>query len=215
MKKLFLLLLLCPIMAMANRFNPGTVFLNNGSTATGWIATPETSDQELEFRNEEHSSTQHYAIDKVKKFTLIINNEEQTFYPIRIATQKMFKKELSKPSAKKYWTRMVAQGNTINIVRTYFFNTKIAGQPNSEANASYVYYFWKPENDYGTYITVGSSNNINPCNHYNFKEIKYATEICFGKECPVMIEKLNEQDLLANGLQHLIQLYDENCGTTK
>ncbi|MFD2600756.1 hypothetical protein [Flavobacterium suzhouense] len=219
MKKLLLLLLLYPVLAIAADFYPGTVTLNSGTERTGWIETPEANDQELKFRTEKDGTTEKLSIDDVKKFTVKVDDGELTFYALKPSNIKAFKKEFTTPD-KKSWARMMVQGNSVSIVRLYYYT---AGRQATSANSvvpsamsekSYIYYYWKPENDYCTYLFMNKAPTINT-GSAAFKQIKYATEITFGNDCPAMAEKMDKDDFKQHGFKHLVELYEENCGSTK
>lgn len=219
MKRLLLLLLLCPVIAFA-KFKPGIITFTNDNTVTGWVEMREANDPELRFREEEEGKSTVYTFDDVKKFTINSDGELETYIPLRRADMKTFKKQLKEPYEKRSWVKIIALGEKANVVMVYFFSEGskatwgVAPTPSTPPSISCTYYLWKPDNDYCTYLYTAFNRNPN-LDSIAFKQIKMSIKATFGKECPELVKKLDKDDLLQNGLQRLVELYAENCGNTK
>lgn len=213
MKKLLLLLLLCPVMAMAAKFYPGTITFNDGSTKTGQIAIPAFDSQNLKFRTNEKAKTEKLSINDVKKFTVTVEKDEGTYYALKVANPKMFTTKL-KVEDKKSWVRMFVEGKGINLVTISSYTPAVMGAVGSTASSSFVLYFWKPENDYCSYWYAEISSGIT-INVGVFKALVKGVEINFDEECPELAKKMTKEDFKTIGYRHIITLYDQNCGSTK
>lgn len=214
MKKLLLLLLLYPLMAMAE-FYPGTLTFTDGSTKSGFIEIPGTAEKnKVAFRTSQKGKTEKFKIDLVKSFT-VTNDEkaEITYFALKLADPKTFKRNEFKISKDKSWVRIAVMGK-INIVSAYFYSPAVAGAIASTASSGYNYYFWKPENDYCSYFHSDVSHGIT-INVGLFNALKKGVEMNFGKECPQLAELLKKDDIKQNGLAIIVRLYEENCGASK
>lgn len=67
MKKLLLLLLLCPFMAIAGYF-PGTITFNDGTTKSGMLEVPQKhQQQDISFKADEKAKTVKFSINDVRQ----------------------------------------------------------------------------------------------------------------------------------------------------
>jgi len=210
MKKLLLLFLFCPLAALAE-FYPGTITMNDGTAKTGFVEIPGTADKnKVAFRADKKGSTEKFSIEDVKMFTVTLKkNEEATYYALKLANIKTFKKEY-KVDKDKSWVRMIVPGK-VNIVAAYFYSGAVMGAVASTASSGYGYFFWRPENDYCTYfhsdVSSGLSVTIGA-----FKTLKKFVEINFEQDCPQLAELLVKDDIKKNGLKRIVELYEKNCG---
>lgn len=208
MKKLLLLLLLCPLMAIA-KFYPGTITFNDDNTKTGFIEIPSFSSQKLKFRAEEKGDTEKFSINDVKKFTLALEKGETTYFALNLADVKTFKKEY-KIESKKSWLKLFTQGNGLNIMEMYSPPYDGGGIAPVSQDALY-YFFWKPENTYCTYFHA--EYGVRAIGE--FRVLKQHIELNFEKECPAMVEKLDKEKFNERFMEYIMELYNENCGSTK
>ena len=66
MKKLILLLLLCPL-SMWAKFYPGTITMNDGSTKSGYVDPPWWDSNKVSFKPTEKGKTEKIEIENVKE----------------------------------------------------------------------------------------------------------------------------------------------------
>jgi len=211
MKKLLLFLLLFPLAVMAE-FHPGTITMNDGSSKTGLIEVPATAEKnKIRFKADKDAQSEKFSIDDVKMFTVKFENDqaEVTYYALKLADLKTFKKEF-KVSKRKSWVRMVKPGK-VSIVAAYYYSPAIAGAVANTSTSGYNFYFWRPENDYGTFfyadLTSGISVSVGA-----FKALKKGVELNFNSDCPQLSGLLDKDDIKNNGLGRIVTLYQENCG---
>jgi hypothetical protein len=195
-------------MAMA-KFYPGTITFNDGSTKTGVVEIPSFSSQKLKFRSEEKADTEKLSIDDIKKFTVTLEKNESTYFALNLASIKPFKREY-KIEKKKSWVRLLVSGNGLNIMELYS-SAYDAGGIAPPSPASMSYFFWKPENNYCNYFhTEFGVKGIGV-----FKALKQHIELNFEKECPEMAEKLEKEKFNERFMEYIMDLYNQNCGSTK
>ncbi len=197
MKKLALLLLLCPVLAMADYY-PGTVTFNDGSIKAGLIEIPAKHNQkELFFKTDEKAKKIKFMIDNVQEFT--IQGEDMS--TIKYVTRKLANLKLLstkyKIGDKKSWVRIIREGEV--TIMTAFIKTSSASGP--------VYYLQKPNEDYCRYLAAFYGGiGIN-----EFSTFKAMVKLIFKDDCPKLEESLEKEDFKAKGPTIVGILYEQVC----
>lgn len=198
MKKLLLLLLLFPVLALAKEVLPGTITFNDGSTRTGLIEIQDDyKQQRIFFKTDEKAKKETLSIDDINYY-VVTNKDGQPikFYTLKLANVPNFSREY-KIDNKKSWVRLERQGE-VNIITAWNRNGA-------------VYYLHKPNEDFARYlITLYGSNGC--CSH--FKMFKYEMGRIFTDDCPDLVkslETLNKDDFVANGPFLAAILFEQIC----
>lgn len=198
MKKLLLLLLLCPFMAMAADLLSGTITFKDGSTKTGLIDLPYYDTPKLKFKADKKAVAEKFSIDDIKEFTVTwSNNTNSTFLPLTFQYYSAWKKAYIPDSKKKRWVRIEREG-AIDIATIYSRDT------------GFHYCLHKPGEDTAYYIMSfygGLTFNVG-----EFKAIKKFTEVIFKDDCPALSESITKEEYKKRGLEIISDNYMQLCG---
>lgn len=198
MKKLLLLLLLCPVLAIAKTILPGTITFNDNTTRTGLIEIQDDHKQQrIFFKTDKKAKKETISIDDVQFYVVSNEADEQIkFYTLKLAVVPNFSTKY-KVSDKKSWVRLEKAGE-VNIITAW------------NANGA-VYYLHKPHEDFARYlITLYGENGC--CSH--FKMFKFDMERIFKDDCPDLVkalETLDKDEFRANGPFLAAMLFAQYC----
>lgn len=192
MKKVLLLLLLCPFMAMAE-FMPGIVTFNDGSTKSGLIDIPGThSKKELKFKADKKAKAEGLSINDVKEFTIVSQGQNIKYKTLKIADIKS-RKAGYKVEDEKSWARVEREGK-ISVLVVFF------PEP--------AYYLQKEGDDHCKFLTVFFSGFVAG----QFKALKTSAGYMFKDDCPQLEEALLKEDFKKRGVNLVAEKYEQLCG---
>lgn len=196
MKKLLLLLLLCPLLAMAE-FYPGTITFNDGTTKTGLIEIPSNYNRvKVKFRADKKADTEKFSIDDVKQFTVTVDKNQSTYVTLKYGYYRPGSKKY-KFSDEKIWARIEKEGK-ISILTAYSIDT------------GHHYYLHKSGEDCCYYIASfygGFAFSVG-----EFKAIKTYTASIFKDDCPQLADSITKEEYKKKSLDVIVDNYMELCG---
>ena len=204
MNKVLLFLLLLPLSLYAKMYN-GTIIFNDGSLKSGLITLPKYRTSKLKFRQNPNAGTERYAIDEVREFT-ILDDDNETVKFIALKTAGM---ERQKASEDKAWLQIVKKGK-ISLLSYYYMVPATGGTVDVAATPCYAFYIQKPGDDFCTYIYVTTFGHR--LNDRDFKDFKITLSELFKDACPNLTESLTKEDFKAKGLEIVVELYEQHCG---
>jgi len=192
MKKLLLLLLLCPFMAIAG-YLPGTITFNDGSSKFGLLEVPKRHDkQEISFKTDKKAKDVKFSINDVKQFVFTAeDNTEVTFITLRLANPKAFSGKY-KIEEEKSWVRLEWDGEVKILIA--FVNGA-------------VYYIQKPNEDYARYLAVFYGGFT----FGEFNVMKKMVGFIFKEDCPNLEDSLKKEDFKAKGVNLVGIMYEQVC----
>lgn len=217
MKKLLLLFILVPFSVFA-KFYDGTITFNDGTTKTGLIEIPEDgSKQEISFKTDLKAKAEKISIDDVKGFDITSgkNLTPTKFVTIYLAKGALYGTKEAKVDKKKSWVRVEKEGG-ITLYSSYI-GYRPGGRMGIISSAGWppqtYFYLGRPDKDYAVFFwmyieSAGTTIAIN-----NFKVIKRLTETHFETKCPELHTFVEKDDFKTNGIDRIVELYDEHCGT--
>jgi len=194
-----------PLMAVA-KFRSGTIFFNDGTSKKGFLEIPNYDDPKIKFRSTEKASTEKFKIEEVKNFEVINDDNIKVFYEtMYLANFKIFSTTEIKVDKNKSWVKIVKQGKI--TLYSAFYSYRYG----SSVTEGRRYYIKKPNNENPLFLfdsdVAGFSIQMNA-----FSALKKSVKAHFDKDCPKLVEMLNKEELKKNGLAHIVDLYDANCG---
>lgn len=203
MKKLILLFFLIPFSVFA-KFYQGSLTLNSGSILKGFIEIPNYDDSKIKFRSEKNALTDKYKIEDVKGFE-IINEDNQTikYTTLILVRPKIFKPSELKINKKKSWVCLIKEGK-INLYSAYYFN-----QSGRDISYGYLFYIQKTDEKFARYIYEGIRS---PVIGDRYAQLKNYLKLYFEKDCPNLLKSIENDDLDKNGLERIVEIYDQFCG---
>lgn len=219
MKKLLMLLMLIPLSAVA-KFYDGTVYFNDGNTKTGLIEIPEEAGkQTLKFKTDLKAKAESISIDDVKGFDITSGkNETPTrFITILLARGPLYGTKECKVDSKKSWVRIEKEGG-ITLYSSYLgYRPGVRGGGGVVATSGWPpqtsFYLKRADKDYAVFffMILESSGTTFAIN--NFKALKKLTKAHFETHCATLESFVDPEDFKTNGINRIVELYDEHCGT--
>lgn len=217
MKKFLFLLILIPFAGFAKFFD-GTVTFNDGTSKTGLIELPsEPNQQTLKFKTDLKAKAESFEIDNIKGFD-ITNGKNETptkFISIYLAKGPLFGTKEVKIDKKKSWVRIEKEGG-ITLYSSYIGyrpGMRMGAAKDSGWPAQTYFYLKSPDKDYAVFfwLYIESSGGMIAVN--NFKVIKKLVAAHFETKCPQLESFIDKDDFKTNGIERIVELYDEHCGT--
>jgi len=216
MKRLLFLLILIPFVSFAKFFD-GTVTFTDGTTKTGLIELPsEPSQQTLKFKTDLKAKAEIFEIDNIKGFD-ITNGKNETptqFISIYLAKGPLFGTKEVKIDKKKSWVRIEKEGG-ITLYSSYIGyrpGMRTGAAKDSGWPAQTYFYLRSPDKEYAVFfwLYIESSGGMIAVN--NFKVIKKLVAAHFETKCPLLESFIDKDDFKTNGIERIVELYDEHCG---
>ena len=208
MKNVFFALL---ISAMATaQFNPGTITLNDGSSKTGYIETPEGQEKKVKFKVDQKSKVEKIGVENVREFEITnFKNEKEKYITLKLGNNKLFNPSEIKVASTKTFVKEIKKGK-IGLYASHFKATSVSGGGASTRSHSYQgdsYYLQRPGDDYafaiGTHrydLNFLTGMSTYPVIEENFKDI-----------CPEFVIKLKEADLPIAKFGEFVEIYERTC----
>lgn len=217
MKNLFIFLMLIPF-SMVAKFYDGTVTYNDGTTKTGLIEIPEEAGkQTLKFKTDLKAKAESISIDDVKGFDITSGkNETPTqFITIFLAKGPLYGTKECKVDSKKSWVRIEKEGG-ITLYSSYLgYRPGVRGGAINTSGwpPQTSFYLKRPDKEYAVFffMILESSGTTFAVN--NFKALKKLTKAHFETRCPTLESFVDPEDFKTNGINRIVELYDEHCGT--
>ncbi|MHA3787493.1 hypothetical protein ACX0HA_04720 [Flavobacterium hauense] len=198
MKKLLLLVLLCPFMAMA-KFHPGTITFNDGTTKTGLTDFGSYDSGKVKFKSDKKAKQVTFSIDEVQELKIEFEeNVVSTYIPIRLAKQKFLKKGFNMDEEKS-WARIEREGE-VNLYTIFAVGGGMRG---------YVYFINKEGDDHCKELGAIYEQGINV-----FNALKTVAVYIF-EDCPGYKDALQKEDFKQRGMFIFAEKYEELCGKDK
>lgn len=216
MKKLLLLFVLIPFASFAKFFD-GTINFTDGSSKTGLIELPsEPNEQTLKFKTDLKAKAESFDINNIKGFD-ITNGKNATptkFITIYLAKGPLFGTKEVKVDKKKSWVRIEKEGG-ITLYSSYIGyrpGVRMGAAATSGWPAQTSFFLGRPDKDYAVFfwMYIESSGTTFAVN--NFKVIKRLAEAHFETKCPELANFIDKDDIKTNGIERIVELYDEHCG---
>ncbi|PZR24403.1 MAG: hypothetical protein DI539_00055 [Flavobacterium psychrophilum] len=205
MKKLLFLLLLCPLMVMAEDFYPATITYMDGTTRTGFANIPAMQIYKLKFKETAKGKVEKIDNSLLKSMELIDKKgKKMSFVALRWSNWSNWSKKFIFDE-KKSWAQIIKQGKVSYVIYYSYESVNTRG--------GYDNHIWIEGDDfsYGYFVTLGGFTIS--VGYFDAFETK--SKFIFEKDCPEMIKKITKKEFEKKGIEYLTELYDENCGSTK
>ncbi|WP_460577147.1 hypothetical protein [Flavobacterium koreense] len=206
MKKTLLLLLLMPLLASA-KFYKAKITFNDGKIKNGFLELPDYYDNpKIKFKEEEKGKIEKIGIEEVSGFEITNDkNDVIKYVTLKLAEQNSFNLKKIKPGDKKIWARIIVEGK-ISIYAGY-----VAYEPSNRSGGGGIYYIKRQNEDYALYLDEFGGDGLSVCMNC-FTSLKKTLKLYFDETCPQFSELLNKDELKKNGVKHIVDLYEQNCG---
>ena len=198
MKKLILLLLLCPL-SMWAKFYPGTITMNDGSTKSGYVDPPWWDSNKVSFKPTEKGKTEKIEIENVKELNYTADGKAMRVMTLTLAHIKMFQSEYSLDKDKS-WVLVEKSGKGLNLVSIY---------DTDGGEDGWFFFIHKPDEDVAKYVFTKYGPGTGMMMKYKF--IEPYVKINFEKECPEMVKAFTKEVFDDKGVTVVVDLYDQYC----
>lgn len=201
MKKILLLLLLCPLSLFAKFYN-GSITLKDGSVKTGLVDVPRHSKSDkIQFKTDKKAKVQNLEIKTISAFSITTDDGNILNYiTLKLSNPKTFSKEYTIDDEVS-WVRVDHDSNLSIVVA--FIAPALSYTPGEP-----VYYLHRKGDEHCSYITVFYANSIQIG---EFKTIKKTCEIIFKEDCPQLSEELTKDLYKEKSLMAIVDLYNLFC----
>jgi len=210
MKKLLLLFFLVPFSVFAQFFS-GTVTLNDGSTKTGLIELPNSSDQTIKFKLSQKEKIEKISINDVKNFQIKWQNDTIEYETMFLSEGKKDKENNFKVDKEKSWVQIEKRGKNLDLVSIRYSNSGVLGAAGQTSESGRVMYIKRHANNFAIYFfpIMESGGLTFQINFY--KALMNSIKYHFENDCPKIIELTTKEQLKNKGLGLIVELHDEYC----
>lgn len=216
MKKLLFLFVLIPFVSFAKFFD-GTINFTDGSTKTGLIELPaEPGEQTLKFKTDLKAKAESFDINNIKGFDITNgkNAVPTKFITIYLAKGPLYGTKEVKVDKKKSWVRIEKEGG-ITLYSSYIGyrpGVRMGAASTSGWPAQTSFFLGRPDKDYAVFFWMYIESGGGTIAINNFKVIKRLAEAHFETKCPELANFIDKDDIKTNGIERIVELYDEHCG---
>jgi hypothetical protein len=178
-----------------------TIFFNDGTRVSGLGKIK--IDNFIKFKLNEDAESTIYDPKSIDKITINENGLTESY---------KYKKE---KGAFHKWLKVIIEGKVNlykNDISGFYFNNAASpsgfgtGMPMGMGMTSHVTYFYIDHEKDAEVFTITSFGNISK----NFK--KAASD--FFKDCPALVEKINNKTLEKDDIEEVVNYYNENCNNS-
>jgi len=205
MKKVFLILLLFPLLSFA-KYYEGTITFSDGKTLSGFIENPEMTDKDIKYKATENDKKQEFKTNEIDKVVLTLGKDDTATYVATKYYEANFSKRAFVLSEDKIWIQLFYDGK-LKIYYAYVTQGNYNGRMASQTTN--VQYFMKsPKKDYPQPVFTDFKGFVGG----KFNYIKKATELYLKDECPNFGDLMIKEEIKTQGYQKIGFLFDEKCG---